>query len=226
MGGMRGSDGMGGVLFFDGTAPTEIYARSLLVALPFAGVNCCQVVFTLPDRFSPLILGDQQGLCDLLFRSGWRALGEVLREAGKFHPAALMLLHTWNQELDHHPHLHAVVPGGGPSLEGGSWTTSRHPTQRNRRKPYLVDNVLLGRRFRKKFIDGFRRLVRGGKLRLEEDWAKLLEPRELETWLAEVTQSDWNVFIEGPPHGRSKPDQLLKYLARYLTGGQIGRAHV
>jgi hypothetical protein len=190
------------------------------------GVNYFQVVFTLSDRFSPLILGNRQELYDLLFRSAWRALDEVLRETGKFQPAALMLLHTWNQELDHHPHLHAVVPGGGPSLEGGSWTTSRHPTQHNRRKPYLVDNELLGRRFRKKFIDGFRRLVRGGKLRLEEDWAKLLEPKELETWLAEVTQSNWNVFIEGPPHGRSKPDQLLKYLARYLTGGPISNGRI
>jgi len=53
-----------------------------------------------------------------------------------------------NQELDHHAHLHAVVPGGGPSLDGGEWITSRHPTQRNRKKPYLVNNVLLGQRFR------------------------------------------------------------------------------
>jgi len=190
------------------------------------GVNYFQVVFTLSDRFSPLILGNRQALYDLLFRSAWRSLDEVLRETGKFHPAALMTLHTWNQELDHHAHLHAVVPGGGPSLDGGSWIASRHATHRNRRKPYLVDNVLLGRRFRKKFTDGFRRLVRGGKLRLEGDWAKLLEPKELEAWLAKVTQSDWNVFIEGPPNGTSDPDQVLKYLARYMTGGPISNSRI
>ncbi len=114
-----------------------------------------------------------------------------------------------------------MVPGGGPSLEGGGWVTSHHPTQRNRQKPYLVDNVLLGRRFREKFADGFRRLVRGGKLRLEGDWAKLLHPKELEVWLTEVTQSAWNVFIEGPPNGKSDPACVLKYLARYMTGGPI-----
>ena len=119
-----------------------------------------------------------------------------------------------------------MVPGGGPSLDGGSWITSRHPTQPNRRKPYLVNNVLLGQRFRKKFTDGFRRLVRGGKLRLEGDWAKLLEPEELEAWLAKVTESDWNVFIEGPPKGKSNPDQLLKYLARYMTGGPISNGRI
>jgi len=84
-----------------------------------------------------------------------------------------------------------------------------------------VDNVLLGRTFRKKFTDGFRRLVRAGKLRLEEEWARLLDCGQLEAWLTEVTQPDWNVFIEGPPRGKSDPEQVLKYLARYMAGGPI-----
>ena len=115
----------------------------------------------------------------------------------------------------------SLVPGGGPALDGGGWITSRHPTQRNRRKPFLVDHVLLGQTFREKFADGFRRLVRAGKLRLEDEWAQLLEPDELEAWLNEVTESDWNVFIEGPPHGKSRPEHVLKYLARYMSGGPI-----
>ena len=53
-----------------------------------------QVIFTLPDRFSPLILGNRRELYDLLFRSAWRSLDEVLRQEGKFHPVALMVLHT------------------------------------------------------------------------------------------------------------------------------------
>ena len=84
-----------------------------------------------------------------------------------------------------------------------------------------MDNVLLGRTFRKKFTDGFRRLVRAGKLRLEEEWARLLDCGQLEAWLTEVTQPDWNVFIEGPPRGKSNPQQVLKYLARYMAGGPI-----
>jgi hypothetical protein len=190
------------------------------------GVNYFQIVFTLPDRFSSLILGNRRPLYDLLFRAAWQSLQEVLREQGKFYPAALMVLHTHNQQLGHHPHLHALVPGGGPSLEGKRWTTSRHPTHRNRRKPYLVDNALLGQRLREKFTDGVRRLVRAGKLSLEEDWAKLRERQELEAWLLEVTQSDWNVFIEGPPNGKSSPDQVLKYLAGYMTGEPISNRRI
>jgi hypothetical protein len=62
--------------------------------LLLSGVNYFQVVFTLPDRFSPLILGNRQELYDLLFHSAWQSLDEVLRQQGKFHPAALMVLHT------------------------------------------------------------------------------------------------------------------------------------
>ena len=85
----------------------------------------------------------------------------------------------------------------------------------------LVDNVLLSQTFRKKFTDGIRRLVRLGKLRLDGDWAKLRQPQGLEAWLDEVTESDWNVFIEGPQNGKSKPTHVLKYLAKYMTGGPI-----
>ena len=98
---------------------------------------------------------------------------------------------------------------------------TRHPTQRNRKKPFLTDNVELGHVFRKKFTNGLRRLVSSGKLKLQDEWARLHDPRELDAWLGEIIQGDWNVFIEGPPHGKSRPEHALKYLARYLTGGPI-----
>ena len=84
-----------------------------------------------------------------------------------------------------------------------------------------MNNVELGRKFRKRFANGLRRLVRRGKLRLEDEWSKLQDSAKLEAWLEEITTTDWNVFIEGPPHGKSKPTHVLKYLARYMTGGPI-----
>jgi hypothetical protein len=63
-------------------------------ALLLPGVTYFQVVFTLPDKLAPLILGNRKPLYDLLFRSAWRALETTLRQQGKFHPAALMVLHT------------------------------------------------------------------------------------------------------------------------------------
>jgi predicted RNA-binding Zn-ribbon protein involved in translation (DUF1610 family) len=66
--------------------------KSREVILP--GVPYFQVIFTLPDKLSSLILGNRQELYSLLFRSAWKALDSELRRTGKFHPAAVMVLHT------------------------------------------------------------------------------------------------------------------------------------
>ena len=84
-----------------------------------------------------------------------------------------------------------------------------------------MDNEDLGRAFREHYVEGLRRLVRNGKLHLEDEWAKLQDPTKLEAWLEDITTTDWNVFIEGPPHGKSQPEHVLKYLARYMSGGPI-----
>ena len=84
-------------------------------------IDYFQVVFTLPEELSALMLGNRRVTYGLLFRAAWEALGEVLREELDCEPAALMVLHTWNQRLEHHPHLHALVPGGGPSRDGRRW---------------------------------------------------------------------------------------------------------
>ena len=95
-------------------------------------VDYFQVVFTLPDTLSGLVLGNRRAVYALLMRTAWRALREVLREEQGIEPGALLVLHTWNQELEHHPHVHAVVPGGGPSLDAARWVTTRHPKHRRR----------------------------------------------------------------------------------------------
>jgi hypothetical protein len=114
-----------------------------------------------------------------------------------------------------------LVPGGGPSLDGQRWINSRHPTQPRRRKPFLVDNGELGQSFRKHFVEGLRRLVCNGRLRLEGEWFWLQDPTQREAWLDELASIDWNVYIEGPPHGKSRATDVLKYLAGYMTGGPI-----
>jgi hypothetical protein len=190
------------------------------------GVHYFQVVFTLPDKLSPLILGNRRTLYSLLFHVAWRALRKTLQATGQQRPAALMMLHTWNQRLEHHPHLHAIVPGGGPSLDGSRWITSRHPTQPRRKKPYLCDNVALGRLFRETYVKCLRGLIVRGKLRLQGVWSELREPDQLNAWLDDLKTTDWNVFIQGPPNESSDPKDALRYLTRYMTGGPISNARL
>jgi hypothetical protein len=195
--------------------------RTSQLILP--GINYFQLVFTIPDRLSGLVLGNRRELYRLLFRSAWRAIQQELKKQN-IDPAALLVLHTWNQELGHHPHIHAIVPGGGPSLNQDNdpcWVTARDVTRPWRDKPSLVDNVTLGRTFRDKFVRGLGWLIRNDKLKLDDEWRLLRDPNILRRWLKSLKETDWNVFIEGPPHGQSDPQQVLKYLARYLTGGPL-----
>jgi len=192
------------------------------------GVNYFQVVFTLPDRLSRLILANRRELYGLLFRSAWQALRHELRKQG-IEPAALLVLQTWNQQMGHHPHIHALVPGAGPSANPDNdscWVVAKDRNFSNRREPFLVDVQQLGRTFRDRFVRGLGTLLRKKCLRLHEEWSQLHDGRLRRDWLKSLRQFDWNVFISGPPNGKSDPEQVLKYVARYLTGGPIRDARI
>jgi len=184
-------------------------------------IDYFQVVFTVPEALWPLMLGNRRATYRLLFDAAWEALRDVMAEQVGCQPAALMVLHTWNQRLEHYPHLHALVPGGGPSRDGARWLRSRPPRQQRRSKPYLVDNRLLGERFRDAFLAGLERLHRQGKLKLDHQWSPLRETAAFGAWLKPSRDADWVVFIEPPPTKNANPEHVLKYLARYLTGGPI-----
>jgi hypothetical protein len=184
-------------------------------------IDYFQAVFTLPEELWGVMLGNRRTTYRLLFHAAWQALNEVLREELGCVPAALLVLHTWNQRLDHYPHLHALIPGGGPSLDGQRWVRSRHRRHHRRRRPYLVDNRLLSERFRDKFLAGLQRLHRDHKLKLHGAWSKLQTPAAFAVWLKTFRDSAWVVYVEPPPTEEAQPEYVLKYLARYLTGGPL-----
>jgi hypothetical protein len=175
-----------------------------------------QAVFTLPDKLSGVVLGNRRPLYRLLFRTAASALRRAIRDECGMQAASTMVLHTWNQRLGHHPHIHALVPGSGPSLDGTRWVPCRYTkaTRKKPAKPFLVDNKALGRRFRDSYVRGLRRLLQAGQLEIDD-------AAQLKTILAEVATRDWVVYIQPPPKDSSDPEDVLKYLARYMTGGPI-----
>ena len=186
------------------------------------GIRYFQVVFTIPDKLSSLALGNRREMYDLLFQSAWQSLSEVIAEEQGYEAAATMVLHTWNQKLEPHAHVHAVVPGGGPSLDGKDrWVTSRRPGVSNCNGKYLVNADELRLRFRKTFLSGLKRLYANGKLKLDGEWAHLRDSSAFAAWLAPLETITWVAYIEPPPTEQSSPEHVLKYLARYLTGGPI-----
>ena len=108
-------------------------AKTAQLLLPT--IDYFQVVFTLPEQLWPLMLGNRRATYRLLFHAAWEALQEVLREELSCEPAALMVLHTWNQRLEHYPHLHALVPGGGPARDGQHWVRNGYRYRQGRHLP-------------------------------------------------------------------------------------------
>jgi hypothetical protein len=167
-------------------------------------------VFTLPHELNPLILCKEENkrvVLDLLFR----ATAETLLEFGRNNlgavPGITMVLHTWDQQLRAHFHVHCVITGGGLSLDGERWIKSH--------RRYLFPVRALGLVFRGKFLDGLRKLYDNGELVLPavvKDVAPLVNPNCFYALLSKLRHKSWVVYSKAPFAGAEK---LLAYLGRY-----------
>lgn len=191
--------------------------------LLIAGVTYFQVVFTLPAELSALALGNRRQIYNLLFHSAWEALRDQIAKEQGFEAAAAMVLHTWNQKLDAHAHVHALVPGGGPALDSSrpGWISSRKRNGKPCSAPYLVDAKELRTRYRELVLKGLRRLRKQAKLKLEGEWSRLQVQANWDQWLSRFENKTWVSFIQAPPNEHCRPEHVAKYLARYMTGGPI-----
>ncbi len=182
-------------------------------------------VFTIPRELAPLALQNKRLIYGLLFRASAAALLEVAHdprhlgaEIGFF-----SVLHTWNQRLQHHPHVHCVIAAGGLAPDRKSWIASR--------RTFFLPVKVLGRVFRGKFVAGLKTAFREGKLELHGQLAPLAEPRSFAAWLRLLFRHDWVVYSKRPFGG---PEHALRYLGAYthrvgisnsrlvsLTDGQV-----
>jgi hypothetical protein len=171
------------------------------------------VVFTLPAAVADLARANPAVLYDLLMRSAAATLRDVAANPQRLGAVVgvLMVLHTWGQNLHHHPHVHCVVTGGGLSCDP-SGQIDPAPRWVACRPGFLLPVRVLGRVFRGKFLDGLGRLFEEGKLLLPGRLRSLAEPRARVAWWKMLYATDWVVYSK-PPFGG--PEQVLKYLARY-----------
>ena len=169
-------------------------------------VKYVHVVFTIPHELSWLALQNKKVVYDLLFRSSAATLLEIA--ADPKHLGAeigfLSVLHTWGQTLQHHPHVHCVVPAGGLSSDHQRWV---HPQY-----AFFLPVKVLSRVFRGKFIAGLKRAFRQGKLRFPGTVKRLAEEKAFHAFLRPLFRNDWVVYAKRPFGG---PEHVLHYLARY-----------
>jgi len=164
------------------------------------------VVFTLPDALGPLALQNKRAVYGILFHAAAETLLQIAGD--RKHLGAeigiLAVLHTWGQNILHHPHLHCVVTGGGLSGDGSRWVACRDK--------FFLPVRVLSRVFRGKFLDLLHKAFDHGKLSFHGDLAECQSAERFNRFLDTSVQTDWIVYAK-PPFGG--PQQVLKYLARY-----------
>ena len=176
--------------------------RSELLATPYT-----HVVFTLPHELAPLALQNKEVMYGLLFRCSAETLLEVASdpqhlgaEIGFF-----SVLHTWNQKLQHHPHVHCVVAAGGLSSDHTRWV-------RPRRSNFFVPEAVLSKVFRGKFVEAVKQTFAAGKLQFYGQLQSLAQPKVFHSFLRQLFRHRWVVYCK-PPFGG--PPQVLRYLGAY-----------
>ena len=164
------------------------------------------VVFTLHHALAPLALQNKAALYGLLIRSSAETLLEIARdprhlgaEIGFF-----SILHTWNQQLRHHPHVHCVVPAGGLTPDHNRWISAS--------PRFFLPVKVLSEVFRGKFVEGLGELYAARLLVLEGVLAPLKNPRTFSELLRTAHQKDWVVYAKRPFGGA---EHVVHYLGRY-----------
>jgi Putative transposase/Transposase zinc-binding domain len=169
-------------------------------------VEYFHVVLTAPHELVPVAAAHPTLFYNLLLRAVRETLLEIAatpRHLGA-RIGGLMVLHTWGQTLELHPHVHVIVPGGGLSPDGTRWIPC---------KPgYFLPAGVLSSLFRGKLLAFLRQAYDRGELKWTGGLAPLADPRQFARFLAPLYKKEWVVYVKPPVGGA---EQTLKYLARY-----------
>jgi len=151
-------------------------------------------------------LQNKRLIYNLLFHASAETLLEIARdprhlgaEIGFF-----CVLHTWDQRLQHHPHVHCVVAAGGLAPDYARWISSH--------RSFFLPVKVLSRVFRGKFVAALKNAFRETRIEFHGRLALLAEPRTFASWLRLLFRQDWVVYSK-PPFGG--PEHVLRSLGAY-----------
>jgi hypothetical protein len=169
-------------------------------------VGFFHVVFTVPAEIAQIAWQNKAVVYDLLFRAAADTMLTIA--ADPKHLGARIgitaVLHTWGSALTHHPHVHMIVPGGGITLDGTRWISSR--------PAFLLPVRVLGALFRRLFLTRLLALFGAGKLAFFNALAGLASRKAFLRHLSPIRKKRWVVYAKPPFAG---PQAVLAYLSRY-----------
>jgi Putative transposase/Transposase zinc-binding domain len=167
-------------------------------------VGYFHLVFTLPHELNPLALSNKKVVCDILFK----AVSQTLLEFARTHLGGLLgficVLHTWDQTLRDHFHLHCLIPAGALAFDRSQWIPAR--------EGFLFPVRALSLVFRGKFLDLLQCAFTEDQLRFVGRCAPLTQPVVFHKFIRSLAAKKWVVYAKRP---FSVPDKVLDYLGRY-----------
>ncbi len=175
------------------------------------------VVFTLPRPIARIALHNRDPVFNILFRTAAETLKTISadprRLAARIGGTAVM--HSWNQKMEWHPHLHCLVPNGGFDVESGKWKTGS--------SSYFAPVKVLASFFRRRFLEELEKAFHHRKLNFHGASAHLADHRNFAEELRQARMLDWNVYAKPPFKG---PEADIRYLSRYTHRVAITNARI
>ena len=180
------------------------------------------VTFTLPHQLCGLALQNPRLLYGMLFRAASQTLLTLAADPRRIGAQIgfLAVLHTWDQQMRPHPHLHCLVPAGGIAPDHSRWIRTRHPR-------FFLPGKVLAKMFRSKFLVLLSRAYRRNKLRLCGALTAFKKPTAFDRLFRQLKRLNWVVDAKAP---FGNPERVLKYLARYthrvaISNGRLLEMH-
>ena len=175
--------------------------RAELLPVPYF-----HVVFTLPSEIADLAFYNRRVMYNMLFKASSQTMLRIAADPKHLGAkiAITSVLHTWGSAMTHHPHIHMIVPGGGISLDGTRWISSR--------PKYLLPVPVLSRLFRGLFLNMLAKAHKAGQLNFFGKHVDLADPIKFARYLSLHYDMDWVVYAKDPMAG---PEAVLSYLSRY-----------
>jgi len=165
------------------------------------------VIFTLPHELNAAVLNNKKMMLDCLFGAASKTLLSFGKNELGGRAGFLAILHTWDQKLNAHFHLHCLVAGGVVANDGNKWIACNGA--------YLFNQRALSLVFRGKFMALMSRARHIGKLNCNDNWY-----RRLKNTLFSKT---WVVSVRDPV---KRPEHVLEYLARYTHRVAIANSRI
>ena len=182
------------------------------------GAPYYHIVGTLPHELNPLLSANRKALYELLHKSMGKALVQLSNDPKYLGatPGIVQVIHTWDQLLHYHVHVHCVVSGGGLTKDKRLVTMPQDA-------PFFMPVKVVAAMYKGKFMAGLKDLRSAGKLLIPDGAAGLSQEDGWKRFIDHLYRTDWNVYIKQTFNGNGN---AIEYLSRYANRIAISNSRI